>query len=669
MSFILDDRETESDDLSSSKTSQFKLGLQKGFFQNSLKPRAKKMEGEQKKSGAKIRSKPIETGFDSDDNEPISFRKRLKGPKKDIGSVSVRPVEDNMDNGCCEGGDVLGLAINEGVVEHKSKVKVKKTKIGSKRERNRGDAPVYDTLETLGSQIEDQKEEGSLPSGFKSFFGSKGGRLIIMYFSEGTICPTQKSHMSSCSKQNSRVQNLEDGLSPTSECISELSKSVVARISRTASASNVVCKDLKAEDGCTTVTYLSSSNFVSEHSKTVKHQRHDNRFCQSSNCMEVFHCRGIKDERLVDHGVSNVKEESMMDPCVSNRVCDENCSFSGQVDSLDVQSLKNGLMLCSIRKVNTLVHDVVKVPTSASVQFEDIDGFCDQKSNKVLRDAWDHQSKNVSTPCISKAENQISFSSSRKEISQPSMVDEIPNKLCRCSSDRIHKPAYEGILGGSLNNLSSNSSQHYARMEKAAKTETALDFDQCPKACLHVQPHLADSTFASPKIEETCGDCDVPNGYGDKSYLASVSPKRKNAATSDGKLCLNNAMSDEVDKDACNYQMNHRGNSETFVHPSESSISIQKHSPVLHQSIHSEDATKGNCVPSHDYLSINEETNGASSMSITPEENESCPEDAVSIPDSEIKDGKLSSVQRGARKAKKRRLGTWLTKGILIGKS
>ncbi|KAF2310058.1 hypothetical protein GH714_006368 [Hevea brasiliensis] len=243
------------------------------------------------------------------------------------------------------------------------------------------------------------------------------------------------------------------------------------------------------------------------------------------------------------------------------------------------------------------------------------------------------------------------------------MVDGISNKSFRSSSNRLHEPTNEGILDGSLRTLSSNSSPHHARMDKAAKTDTGLDFDRCLKASLHAQPYLVDSTFASQNIEETFRDCDGPNGYGEKSYPASVSSKRENAATCDGKLSSITAMSSEVQKDACSFQMNHQGNLETFAHPNESSISIEKCSPLLRQIIPSEDATKGNRITSHDYLSINEEINEASPLSITPEENESYPEDAVSIPDSEIKDGKLSSVQRGARKAKKRRLGDMAYEG------
>jgi hypothetical protein len=64
-----------------------------------------------------------------------------------------------------------------------------------------------------------------------------------------------------------------------------------------------------------------------------------------------------------------------------------------------------------------------------------------------------------------------------------------------------------------------------------------------------------------------------------------------------------------------------------------------------------------------DYLSINEEANGPSPRSLTPEENESYPEDAVSVPDSDIKDGHLAAVHRAMRKPKKRRLGDMAYEG------
>uniref|UniRef100_A0A2C9U0I4 SWIRM domain-containing protein n=1 Tax=Manihot esculenta TaxID=3983 RepID=A0A2C9U0I4_MANES len=686
------------------------------------------MGGEEKKSGARGRSKAIEIGLDSDDDEPIgslfklkrhrnpkkvkavpdkveareeklvaedddsggmddtlaSFRKRLKGPKKDIRSVSVRPLEDNADKGC-SGDDLLGLVVNKGVTEPKNKEKMKKTKIDSKRERTGSDAEAYGT-ETFGSRVEDQKDEGYLPSeGSSHSLDEKLEDSLSTIFHKMQSGSIQKSYMNSCSKQKSKVQNVEGALNRSSECISEFSKPMAATIPRTASTSNLLCIDLKAEDGCIVVTHLSPSDFVSEQSKTMKQNRLDNGFCQSSNCIKgssdentessckrharsveinappsVFHCSGDQDNIMPDPGLSNVKAELMVDPCTLNRLHDENCSIYGQVVSLDTQSLKNGLKLCSIGKANTLVYDVVKVPTRAvSVQFEAIDRFSEHKSNKDLRDSWNRQSKDVSPVSISNGENHISF---QTEISPPSVVDEISHKSCRSSSNRIHEPDYEGIFYGSLR-IVSNSSPNHVGMDIADKTDTGLDFDQRPKASLHAKPHLIDSIISSSKIEETFSECDGPNGYGEKSYSDLVASKRANVATSDGKLPSITAVSGEVQKTACSFQMNDQANSECLAHPNQSSISIQKHSPILHLIIPSEDATKGNCIPNHDYLSINEETSGASSLSITPEENESYPEDAASILDSEVKDRKLSSVQRGARKAKMHRLGDMAYEG------
>ncbi|KDP38595.1 hypothetical protein JCGZ_04520 [Jatropha curcas] len=676
----------ESDDLSSCKTSQAKLGLQKDLFQCSLKPRAKKMEGEQK-SGAKDRSKPIEISIHSDDDEPIgslfklkrprnpkkvkvvldksqvreeklvaededsggmddtlaSFRKRLKGPKKDIGSVTARPLEDNADKGCSEGGDVLDLTMNKGVVEHKCKERAKKTKVDAKREKTRGDSVVHDSLETLGSQVEDQNEEGFCGEGSSRSWDAKLEDKLSCMFQKAQSGSTRKSRISTHSKQNNSLQSLGDGLSPNSEGILECSKSAAVRIHRTVSASNVVCRDLKSEGGSIVVTGMSPSDSVSEQSKTVKNKRLDNGFCETP-CMEgnsdenmkssckgharsseiisppsVFPCSGISDERMPDAG-----SRSLVGPCSSLRVCDENCSVSGQEDSLETQSLKNGLKLCS------MVHDAGKVPTSVTVKFEDIDGFSKCNSNKGLRVAWDQQYEKVSAIGISDPKNKIS--------SLP--TDEaLLNKSCKSSSNRIGEQAYERILDDSSKNFSSNALPHHLKMDKA---DNGLGFDQCPKSSLHAQPHLADSAIVSLKIEETC-DCD---GDGPISYPASVSLK-KETATSDG-----------------SFQMNCQGNSlETFSHPNGSSNSIQKCNSVSCENIPSVVAMKGASARSHDRLSINEEIDGASPPSTTPEENESYPEDAVSIPDSELKDGKSSSAQRGVRKPKKRRLGDMAYEG------
>ncbi|XP_022759701.1 lysine-specific histone demethylase 1 homolog 3-like isoform X2 [Durio zibethinus] len=81
----------------------------------------------------------------------------------------------------------------------------------------------------------------------------------------------------------------------------------------------------------------------------------------------------------------------------------------------------------------------------------------------------------------------------------------------------------------------------------------------------------------------------------------------------------------------------------------------------LHQP--SEDACHGPCVASHECFFINEEANRDSPTSLTPDENESFHEDAVSLPSSEIKESKSSAGQRVGRSIKKRRHGDMASEG------
>ncbi|MBA0648183.1 hypothetical protein Goklo_015952, partial [Gossypium klotzschianum] len=99
---------------------------------------------------------------------------------------------------------------------------------------------------------------------------------------------------------------------------------------------------------------------------------------------------------------------------------------------------------------------------------------------------------------------------------------------------------------------------------------------------------------------------------------------------------------------------------ETSIHPNELVASIQRCNSALHQP--SEDASHGACGPTHDTVFISKEANVDSPIS-TPDENESCHEDAVSLPSSELKNSKSSVFQRGGRNIKKRRHGDMAYEG------
>ncbi|WCJ35142.1 hypothetical protein M5689_016409 [Euphorbia peplus] len=300
------------------------LGLLKDLSLNSLKPRAKKkkkkMEGEEKKS--RSNSKPVEIGIgiDSDDDEPIgslfklkrprnskkvkgggareekvvvevevededfggmddtlaSLRKRLKGPKKDAGSVRVK-----LDKDCSEGGDVVRGSTDKGAVEPKRKAKVKKVKGDGKRERSKSSSAVD------GISQGDQKGDCSI-------VGDKLEDSLSCIFQKVQSDQARKSRLNLCSKKNGKVLSSADGLDPM---LDTASQSVAVKVPRTDSASNVVCKDLKVEDDTSS---LKRSPY--QHSKTVKQKRFDNGISQASDYME--------------------------------QNCEENCSISGQDNTL-----------------------------------------------------------------------------------------------------------------------------------------------------------------------------------------------------------------------------------------------------------------------------------------------------------------------------------------------
>jgi hypothetical protein len=571
----------ESDDLSNCKDLEAKLGSQKGLSKNLLKPRVNKGMEEQKE----FLGKQIEVGIDSDDNEPIgslfrlkrprnpkkvkvvlekievredklvtededlggmddtlaSFKKKLKAPKKGLGSVSAIQNE----------GDELLDGNVEKKVQNKCKERASKVGSGWKRVRTGGDAAVDDDSEGLGSQgalLENQEEESLLPGESSSQSLDKLEDSISAFHQKKQSGSVRKSCANSSSKQINRVQCLEARLSPESGVGSGGSKDVDLSTFRSSPVSSVVCKDLEGGDSSHIVANSSLLDSTSRQILNTKNQKLDNGFGETSYFIEENSDRikglsvskdesmksndkrhgkssevtaevaapaspalgsqhgVIEDEETQDPCISDFKGEPMGKPCSPYRIWNESHSAPGNNDGLEAQTLKNGLKLCSVGKVST-------------------------------RNALEQQSKGVTAACISNAEPQISISSGGREVSASSS----------------------------------------------------------------------------------------PNSQNDLQDLASV-PKKENVEISDVRLSPITVTSREVHKCTFSLCMNHNGNS-------------------------------------LDYLSINEEANGPSPQSVTPEENESYPEDAVSVPDSDIKDGHLAAVHRAMRKPKKRRLGDMAYEG------
>ncbi|KAJ6708775.1 hypothetical protein OIU74_009981 [Salix koriyanagi] len=289
----------ESDDLSNCNDLEVKLGSEKGLSQNLLKPRVnKEMEKEEKK----FSGKKIEVGIDSDDNEPIgslfrlkrprnprkvkvglekvevredkdedmggmddtlaSFKKKLKGPKKDLGYVSA---------GNDEGDGLLNVNVEK---VQKSKERARKVRTDGKRVRTRSDVVADDSLEGLGSQVallENQEEERWLPGGSSNWpLAEKLEDSISAFFQKKQSGLARKSRANSSFKQINRVQSLDDRLSPESEVGFGDSKDLAVRIIESGSVSSVVCKDLEAENSFHTV---GDSNLLDSSSRQILHEK------------------------------------------------------------------------------------------------------------------------------------------------------------------------------------------------------------------------------------------------------------------------------------------------------------------------------------------------------------------------------------------------------------
>ncbi|CAI0435842.1 unnamed protein product [Linum tenue] len=160
-------------------------------------------------------------------------------------------------------------------------------------------------------------------------------------------------------------------------------------------------------------------------------------------------------------------------------------------------------------------------------------------------------------------------------------------------------------------------------------------------------------------VREPSGHSNNLHDGGNQAYdhcLALVSPKKEATKTPDGSSTPVSETDQEVHESGFDLQVSCRENPpETDVDPLNSTAPIQKGSPVLQQNELSHDASKQTCISGHERSFVNEEANGASPASVAAEENCSFRDDIVSVPDSEIKDGKLAAMQRVVRHPKKRR--------------
>lgn len=650
------------------------------------------MDGDEKKSAVKKRWKvAIEVGIDSDDDEPIgsllkckrlrnpkkvklvlegggqrgkklevededfggmddtlaSFRKKLKGPKRDAASGTMRgrnlasdvvdvvecsdpssvgPVDDggldgkSAPRGVEKGDDGSDVTIDMGM-QNKRRAKRSNTNSTSKA--------VADGSESMasGCSLSKDKNESDLLLGEGSSRSSDNrleDSLSSLLHKQSGL--TRKSRMTSSLREKGCSQSLEDELSRSSEDAPGESKPMAVRRSKMASASRLPCKNQKPLE------------LTSEKCR-IDNQNLENRLHQASNCTEDNHetnrgpssahtvsVEGLKStdgelsaplkvipedlsparshSKVAQDGVLVDPCDSSLDPCNSSKVCNgdskqlnivqpiDNCSVPSQMAILKTCNIKNGLKYCSTGDTRTLTSDTVEMRNSlhSAKGLDEIHNLGEDESNKGLAYALPQQSE----------------------------------------------------------------------PQKALKSQNELDSDQCANE--HSQHHMSRSTSDQLKMEDTFGNCEGPNTRSKEPDPAS-GPWEENATMSDGRLPSCTVNSPKAHKSGSDFQLNCQEISLDSCNYQNKSAPVNQDCNSLCQNISSNEGHRATSVPSHDYFFTTEEADGNSSPCVTPDENGSNPEDVVSLPDTENKDSKLSAIQRTLRRPKKRRHGDMAYEG------
>ncbi|XVF73864.1 hypothetical protein PTKIN_Ptkin13bG0015700 [Pterospermum kingtungense] len=569
------------------------LGLEKVSFNDSLKPRNKRMDGGG--GGSKKRSKVVtsEVGFDSDDDEPIGSLLKLrkaKNPKKvkaglDGSVLKCQKVE--VKAGKSEGNNDEDLGgMNDTLASFRKKLKGFKKDFDSGTMRGRGNA--------LNEFVEDDRvvdEKFVLKTGEKGLDSGEDRCDVV------TGKGVDKIRLGKVRKSKFDTKEKPIGIDDESEGLESLLEEVQNEGGLRPGEGSAQFLDEKLEESLSTFFHKAQSGSLRKSRPNSSLQQnckatHNNPSGSSDDSYHLVSASSLLHSSTNATGnqrlEENVRKGHTEHPCSSPKVSEKDGNWHADIQHTENYStvdlrgkpenegLKDGLQLQSTGKTGSSVPCLVEIPNSlsSSKQMDEIHGSADEGL------VW--QPVNISNKCISSADLEISLAG--KENSNYELLN------------RSYENAYE----------------------EAAKLESGYVFEQPQEGLQQSKHNLSLSAADSLKMEENCRD--GPNGCAEEKYLETTS-----------------------------------------VQPNELVASIERCSSALHKP--SEDASYGACVPSHDCLFINEETNGDSPTSLTPDEGESCHEDAVSLRSSEIKDSKSSDSQRTGRNIKKRRHGDMAYEG------
>lgn len=534
------------------------------------------MDEDEKKSGTKKRSKQIEIGLDSDDDEPIGSLLKLKWPRnpKKVGKGKRADVGDE---------DLGGM--DDTLASIWKKLKVSKKDSVSGTVRGKGSASV--AVESLDPSVED---------------GGSDVKSVSKGVEKGSLVEDGGSDMT----VDTGVENKRKG------------KAKRRKVNSNAKTNDVGSESMGS--GCSLLKDKNVSGVLVE--EGTSHSSSD-RFDDSLSSLRYRAQSGLTRKSRAN---SRLKESHDMSQGRSSSV--------ESLRSNDREHKRPPKVILECR--SKVINDEVIVTRSSTVQEGLAVNPC---SSSKLCDGVKHCS----------AGEEITLNC---EVSSCVVAKETP--LDRFDDDLLSN----GFPNNSRHLLHDSLPCHLRTSREVSECQNELDSEQCPKGFHYAQPLVSCSDSDLLKKEEMRAKCNGPDTYMEEQDLASGPLQKENAGSCNCGISSIPTACTGAHKLGCNFQSNNKEISiDIHIGKNDPAPASNKCSSALHQNL----KAQATCVQSQDCSSSGEETHGASSLSVAPDENESYQGDAVSLPDTEDKERKLAP--RVMRRLKKRRHGDMAYEG------
>ncbi|KAI4336814.1 hypothetical protein L6164_015294 [Bauhinia variegata] len=647
------------------------------------------MDDEDKRSRTRKRSKPVEIGFDSDDDEPIGSVFKLRRPRNSKKLTLAaegtgdggRDYEANGKKKAPAEGDLGGM--DDTLANFRKRLKGPKRDQGTGTTRGRNSAlkvsidnsfngSLEDVISDKKSRLNNVGEEralddkGSDLTTHIKFTNSFQGKVETPNVDptprgiEGNAMPEddlvarESRNMSKDEKvvallpgqglQHSCDDHKEDSLS----AIFQKAQSNLIRKSRSSSSkqknrNQIVGDDLNpvsnsVSETLESVTERTSKPATASASKLVQRNLKSNNDLPQASSMDnqKFDDDNLQEETVDGYCDSDIQDGPAIDPCHSMNVCngDSLRLSSVQVEDICSSSQQNiasqeRALDNGLKQCSTTLNDVEEMVYADCVPVAG-EGLFELSKVKLKRSSIEV----LAQLCNSNTEHG-GFNSIEKEISLPPPECETLNTLS------------ENMLNMSNKKVSGNVVEGLTRIG-------AREFYGCNAKI--------DGGVESETSGRICHDCDSIDMKAQDQDLIIGFSHEKNAVTSSGSLSP--MASSEAYESESAIQLNHSEKPlETCIIPNDSIASIEKCSMVLHPIETLDDTFKEGSHLNDDCLHAKKEVDEASPQSTVPDENENCTDYRVSGSGFVNKDVKISVVQRAVRKTKKCRHGDMAYEG------